>query len=106
MTSCLRLAAKSCIKTLCAIRDLSERKSHTFTYFIKIDLAKVRHNRQGLTLRLGSNAEWRAVVIGTIPNSYCVLIRDVEAAIFKSLPLPLLVLPIQPLDDIILLKSF
>ena len=42
-------AAKSDLKALCVVRDLSDKKKHTFSSFIKIYLAEVRHNRQCLT---------------------------------------------------------
>ena len=44
MTSQVRRAAKSDLKALCVVRDLSEKKRHTFNLFIKICLAEVRHN--------------------------------------------------------------
>ena len=40
---------KSDLKALCVVRDLSEKKRHTFSLFLKICLAEVRHNRQCLT---------------------------------------------------------
>ena len=44
MTSQVRRAAKSDLKALCVVRNLFEKKRHTFTLFIKICLAEVRHN--------------------------------------------------------------
>ena len=44
MTSQVRRAAKSDCKALRVVRDLSEKKRHTFSLFIKICLAEVRHN--------------------------------------------------------------
>ena len=42
-------AAKSDLKALCVVRDLSEKKKRTFSSFIKIYVAEVRHNRQCVT---------------------------------------------------------
>ena len=44
MTSQVRRAAKSDLKALRVVRDLCERKRHTFSLFIEMCLAEVRHN--------------------------------------------------------------
>ena len=44
MTSQVRRAAKLDLKALCVVRDLSEKKTRTFSLFIKICLAEVRHS--------------------------------------------------------------
>ena len=59
MTSYLRRAAKSDLKAFRVVRDLSEKKKHTFSSFIKIWLAEVKHNRQCLT----SHTQWHAAEI-------------------------------------------
>ena len=66
MTSQMRRAAKSDLKALSVVRDLSEKKRHTFSLFIKICLAEVRHNRQCLTSHIWSDAQWHAVVIAIL----------------------------------------
>ena len=44
MTSQVRRAAKSDLKALSVVRNVLEKKRHTFSLFIKICLAEVRHN--------------------------------------------------------------
>ena len=75
MTSCLRHAAKSNLKALCVVRDMSEEKGRTCSSHIKTCLAEVRYNRQCLTSHFGSYDPWHAVEIAITPNSLGVLMR-------------------------------
>ena len=66
MTSYLRHAAILDLKGLCVVCDLSEKKRHTFSLFIKICLAEVRHNGDCLTLHIRSDAQWHAAEIAIL----------------------------------------
>ena len=52
MTLQVRRATKSGFKALCVVRDLSEKKRHTFSLIIKICLIEVRHNIDNASLRI------------------------------------------------------
>ena len=57
MTSYLRHAAKSDLKALSVVRDLSEKKKHTFSSFFKICLSEVRLGMFILVFRFDSDSQ-------------------------------------------------
>ena len=76
MTSQVRRAAKSDLKALSVVRNLFEKKRLTFSLFIKICLAEVRHTIHNASLRIfEAMLNARRSDSNITPNSLGVLMR-------------------------------